>query len=312
MQNNSQLPNGRTKLLALLGQHLDNSPSPATHCSWAKACNINIHYNAIAVQTREEFTALTSGLMRSRHFLGANITNPFKADALKLPDVIIDATAQSCGAGNTLFRSPTGNTFVWTVTNTDLQGCSESVEKILSQRSPQATSLAVVLLGAGSMMQTILVAIENSALLRGRNLNISIASRRRTPELERILIRTKTSKQIRISSIDLTQHDWTRAVGSFSGPAEQMLCINTLPSGTSAEAEQVVMNAIQSLDVEFSHAERSLFCVSYGQKPWHRFAETLKWNVLNGDLLFESQARASFKLWTACDAPSFPAAQPLT
>ena len=312
LMKNLLTPDGTTKLLSLFGQHPEHSPSPATHTFWAQQSGLNIHYCALAVETPDAFTALAESLMRSPNFLGANITNPFKRDALGISGAACEASAASCGAANTLFRKPAGHSYVWTLANTDLDGCSESVEKILSKEKQNDNPPVVVILGAGAMMQTMQVALENTAAKLNVNLTVFVAARRRTPEFESVLKGTLSSKHLNVRFLNLTEPDWHRAAGSASAPEGHLLCINTLPAGTSAGAERVVLDCIRLFTSEFPQSKKSLFCVSYGDKPWHRAAKDLNWAVLNGNLLFEIQARASFKLWTGCVAPNLPTALPPT
>ncbi len=306
---NTDTPDGKTKLLALFGAQLEASPSPATHTRWARALHMNTEYLPLATNTEQEFLALTQSLMQSPHFLGANITNPFKTSALKLAGLRIDESARECGAANTLYRISQNQQVGWSLANTDLQGCSESLTKILSEKNTTNEPVLVVLLGAGAMMQTLIHSLEVTA----RNLRLSFDVRvaARSANVGYLMGRTNTqSSLLRISNLNITDTAWVSGLKTQAGQAQKLLCINSLPSGTSDEAEQVTVQSIRALDHEFQLAKKSLFCVSYGQRTWHQYAHSLGWTVLNGDLLFETQARASFKLWTGCDAPKLPTALP--
>jgi len=302
-------PDGKTKLLTLFGAHLEASPSPATHTCWARALQMNIEYLPLATNTEQEFLALTQSLMQSPHFLGANITNPFKTSALKLAGLRIDDSARECGAANTLYRISQTQQVGWSLANTDLLGCSESLKKILSKKIATHESVLVVLLGAGAMMQTLLHSLEVTA--RDLQLSFDVRIAARNANVSYLMSRTNAqSSLLRISNLNITDTDWVSALRAQTKHPQKLLCINSLPSGTSDEAEQVTVQSIRSLDNEFQQAEKSLFCVSYGQRSWHQYAHSIGWTVLNGDLLFETQAQASFKLWTGCDAPKLPTALP--
>lgn len=275
-----RLPNGTTHMLALFGEDLRLSPSPATHTSWAEQAGLNWVYLPLPCQNETAFMSLCSALMECSSFQGGNITNPFKRSALNLPGVKLDRSAELCGAANTLYRVSESDQSVWRLANTDLAGCSETISRILSSVNDQVglnATLQFVILGTGAMAETCAQAI---ATVCGHQHNSSTTLLSRT-QLER----GETLKHVAQSR------------------KSHFVVINTLPSGTRPEADHLASTALEELD-RLPALSKHLFEISYLETQVSRHASSLGWGVTRGEILFEEQARASFKLWARCSAPN--------
>ncbi|MEY3903181.1 MAG: hypothetical protein RL189_2487 [Pseudomonadota bacterium] len=294
---------GNTQLLVLLGKDLSRSPSPATHNRWAQLSKLNLHYNALSTSSETEFISLAQSLMRSQHFAGGNITNPFKTTALQLDGVSADSAALRCGAANTLYRRKDSSAASWHLTNTDLLGCSESIQKIMSSKGPDSSIVDLIILGRGAMARTVLRAAEDFTAFTGVEFDALIGGRDNRPV--DVLPEFKLNS---FSHFNLNDATSLKSIADGLPANRRLLCINTLPGGTNAEAETTIHNTLHTLSNTGRWQQRKLFCVSYGTQTWHSTARQLGWDVLNGDLLFEIQARAAFKLWTSVDAPNHPTA----
>ena len=274
------LPNGSTELLALFGAELSQSPSPATHSDWARLAELNWIYLPMTCRDEVGFHNLAKSLMGCRDFRGANITNPFKTSALQLPEVSIDSSAELCGAANTLYRGDDTAKPDWRLANTDLLGCSESIRKILNcDRSfgmPEDT-IVFVIFGTGAMARTCCVAIEQLELF------------------------ANSKQTIKLSRTELEQRKFD-TICSFHPNA--LVVINTLPTGTSPEADLLAAQSVEILNRLNVSARKYLFDVSYMKTKSCQLARSLLWNVVEGDVLFETQARASFKLWARRPSPT--------
>ena len=280
------LPNGSTELLALFGAQLDRSPSPATHTRWANERALNWIYLPISAPGDESFLKMAQALMESPHFRGANITNPFKTAALRLSGVELDASARHCGAANTLYRKSQSNRHQWRLANTDLAGCSETLQKIFSEHSHEdLESLECVILGTGAMAHTCLAAI---------NQKTTAAVAPRVQCFGRALLQTHQFNEDELQK------------------AKVLLVINTLPSSTSDEAKELAQQTLATLARVSKGESKHLFDLAYGHTELHSIARNSGWSVVNGDQLFEIQARASFTLWARPTAPILPTAlQPI-
>ncbi|MBM3382568.1 MAG: hypothetical protein FJY29_09035 [Betaproteobacteria bacterium] len=271
-------PNGTTQMLALFGEDLRLSPSPATHTAWAEQAGLNWVYLPMPCQNETAFMSLCSALMECSGFQGGNITNPFKRSALNLPGVKLDGSAELCRAANTLYRVSENNQSVWRLANTDLAGCSETLSRILRSVNEQGdlnAALQFVILGTGAMADTCAQAISIAC---GHQHNSSTTLLSRT-QLERGEI-LKHVPQNRKSHI---------------------VVINALPSGTRPEADRLASTALEELD-QLPVYSKHLFEISYLETPASKHASSSGWGVTRGEILFEEQARASFKLWARCSA----------
>lgn len=89
----------RTRLVALLGDPVAHSLSPAMHNAGFREAGLNACYLAFPVPAADLARALAG--LRAVGFLGANVTVPHKEQALYLADGV-DPVARAAGAVNTL------------------------------------------------------------------------------------------------------------------------------------------------------------------------------------------------------------------
>ncbi|MEY4065552.1 MAG: hypothetical protein RIR26_1760 [Pseudomonadota bacterium] len=284
------MPDGKTELLGLFGGELGQSPSPATHSAWAQHANLNWVYLPLPCPSEDSFLSLATELMQSVFFRGANITNPFKVSALKLPNVAWDASVERCGAANTLYRSmtPQGEC-QWRLSNTDIVGCLSSLERIFQSDRMTGISkdhLKVVLLGGGAMMKTYSAA-----------LNLFFQKSNHKPDLT-VWTRLDLEKPF--------PREFPQ--GREQATGSSLMLINTLPCGTSAEADENALRALHALDASVMTNQKFYLDAGYLESNTRKTAFQLNWYTVGGAGLFEAQARASFKLWTGFDAPNLPTA----
>ena len=127
--------------LGVIGNPIAHSCSPQMQqAALDKAC---LPYRYIRIQSgREEgdFARLLEAL-EARHFLGLNVTIPFKKDARALSRRV-DALAQLCGTVNTLVPDAQGG---WQGYNTDGPGFEQAVSELCGK---PLSALRIVLLGA--------------------------------------------------------------------------------------------------------------------------------------------------------------------
>ena len=125
--------------LAVFGDPVAHSKSPAMHNAALKALGIEASYVAIHVKPEELSDALRA--LPERGFLGANLTIPHKAAAFDLIDDI-DSSARALGVVNTILVE--GERLVGF--NTDGPGL---VRAIRDQFSVDVKDLRILLFGAG-------------------------------------------------------------------------------------------------------------------------------------------------------------------
>ncbi len=125
--------------LAVFGDPVAHSKSPAMHNAALKALEIDASYVAIHVKPEELSDALRA--LPKRGFLGANLTIPHKAAAFDLIDDI-DSSARELGVVNTILVEDERLVGF----NTDGQGL---VRAIRDQFSVDVKDLRILLFGAG-------------------------------------------------------------------------------------------------------------------------------------------------------------------
>jgi shikimate dehydrogenase len=94
---------GGTRLVAIFGWPLTYTLSPAFQNAALRRHGADAVYVALPTENAAEFRRLASALMASPHFVGANVTNPYKLEACRLAGRLSPA-ARAIGAVNTLAR----------------------------------------------------------------------------------------------------------------------------------------------------------------------------------------------------------------
>jgi shikimate dehydrogenase len=92
--------NGKTKILGVFGNPVEHTKSPAIHNALLKDCGINAVYLPLPVE-KENFGNAISGF-RAMGFAGANVTIPFKEQAIPFLDYV-SPVSQATGSVNTLY-----------------------------------------------------------------------------------------------------------------------------------------------------------------------------------------------------------------
>lgn len=90
---------GKTKIVGLLGEHIDYTLSPAMHNVSFRALNLNFVYLPFPVKPRMLEKALIG--LKSLNIQGVNVTIPYKEEVIKYLDEL-DETARLIGAVNTI------------------------------------------------------------------------------------------------------------------------------------------------------------------------------------------------------------------
>ncbi|HTB35316.1 MAG TPA: shikimate dehydrogenase [bacterium] len=131
---------GSTRLVAIFGWPLSYTLSPRFQNTAIRLGGVDARYMALPAPDEASFLALARGLMGSPHFVGANVTNPYKISALKLVKRLGPA-AKAIGAVNTLRRDGKS----WVGENTDAEGFARTLASV----GVQLKGRRVIILGAG-------------------------------------------------------------------------------------------------------------------------------------------------------------------
>jgi shikimate dehydrogenase len=158
-----------TLRFVLLGHPVAHSLSPAIHTAAYRALGLTHHYE-LCDTPDDAALARAVACVRSGELAGANVTVPWKREALALADHA-ESTASDVGAANVLARDPARGVVAH---NTDVSALVEELGALLP--SPER----VLVLGSGGAS---LAAIAAARALGAPS--IGVASRKWTHDLER-------------------------------------------------------------------------------------------------------------------------------
>lgn len=280
LEKNPFVPTGMTKFCFLFGEFIAQSPSPALQTSWFHRLSMDVVYLSCPLSNAKIFRNLLDNLMLSSHFLGGNITMPFKGVVCEMEGARKSRTVLETGSANTLYRLQTGE---WALENTDIYGLEETFKELCSGFG----AFQVLLFGGGGAAASTMFVCEKDERCR------QVQCFTRNPE------KTLQNYPISRSSTKVTVKNLKRplleeSLEQLHRSGENVIVINTLPLGQKRGAEQNedVIFALQRLkQVRF-------FDLIY--LP----TEPLKWAhahgvfAVDGATMFVAQAQRSFALWT--------------
>jgi shikimate dehydrogenase len=261
--------NGRTRLVAIFGWPLTYTLSPVFHNAALRHAGIDAAYLALASQSPAQFKALARGLMASPHFIGANVTNPYKLEALALADEASPA-ARAIGAANTLVRQR-GR---WVAHNTDAPGFLAAAR----QAGAKAQGARVLVLGAGGAARAVAWASASAGAVEVVVLARKLAQAKACAKLAK-----------------------NKGFGALLSPRNIALAsqgatwvVNSLPGADLGG----------SVAANLARAERGRWAmdISYLPRPLSPFlrqAGSLGYRVMDGLPMLLEQGRLSFELWFA-------------
>ncbi|NWG53956.1 MAG: shikimate dehydrogenase [Hydrogenophilaceae bacterium] len=160
----------RTKLIALFGDPVSHSLSPALHNSWIEALGLDAAYVALRIGEKEADAAFAS--LAAFGFHGANVTVPHKARAARAAQRPAPAVV-ALGAANTLLWEEGGVAAF----NTDAQGAVDALDDAASGWREGVKSALIV--GAGGAAKAVAFGLRAAGVSR-----ISVVNRTRARAAE--------------------------------------------------------------------------------------------------------------------------------
>jgi shikimate dehydrogenase len=258
---------GKTRLLAILGWPLSYTLSPLFQNAALANAGVDAAYLALAAENPAAFKTLLRGLMASPHFIGANVTNPYKVEALRLAAKASPA-AKAIGAANTLVRQGRQ----WTAHNTDAPGFLAAVKQ--AGASPRGAR--VLILGGGGVAR----AVAWAAFTAGAK-EVAVLARR-------------VSQARDCAKVAKNKGFGAALNGKNLGLASQAATwvVNTLP-GAALGAEvagQLAPAQGAQWAMDLSYLPRPL-------TPFLSRAKKMGYRPLDGLPMLVEQGRLSFELW---------------
>lgn len=262
-------PSVSTRLVALLGDPVAQSVSPAIHNDAFGTLGMDLVYVAAAVPA-ERFVDALMGL-HALGAVGANVTVPHKEAAWELAETL-GPTARAAGAVNTLVRTPSG----WSGHNTDVEGFASPLRAL----GASLGGARAVVIGAGGAARAAVLALRDGFGLA----RVDVAARR----LE------QAEALVRDLAADATAELHALALGDADLGAP--LIVNATSVGMQDPDDSPCPGA------GFA-PEQIVYDLVYGAVPTRlvRDARAASATALDGLAMLVGQAAGAFRLWTGRD-----------
>ena len=255
----------------VFGNPIEHSRSPFIHHAFAKQTDQNINYQKKLVALDGFSSAVTAFIKQNGR--GANITVPFKEQALTLADELSDR-ARLAGAVNML-TFENGKIFG---DNTDGEGLVQD----LMRNKVSLSKSRILLLGAGGAAKGVIL-----PLLAQNPESITVANR--TQSKAEQLCQHFADKRVTASSfLDLADKQFDLIINATSA---------SLSGGLPAISETVINNTVTCYDMVYGKDETPF----------------LKWakkqgaaNIIDGLGMLVGQAAVSFAIWRGVTPETLP------
>ena len=254
-----------TRLVALLGDPVGQSVSPAMHNAAFEAAGADLVYVAAAV-SGDQFSEAVDGLY-ALGAVGANVTVPHKRAAWELAETL-GPMAEAAGAVNTLVRTPTG----WSGHNTDVDGFAAP----LRATGADLTGTRALVIGAGGAARAAVLALRDGFGLA----RVDVAARR--VEQAEALVRDLRGGSAELCAVPLGDAD-----------DNARLVVNATSVGMHSPHDTPCP------DARFQ-PEQIIYDLVYGPEPTQlvRDATAAGATTLDGLAMLVGQAAGAFRLWT--------------
>ncbi len=268
---------GTTRLIALLGDPVSHSLSPAMHNAAFEQYGLDFAYVPLRVQAAGLKTALDA--LRVFNFRGANVTLPHKTAVIPYLDQLSEI-AQVIGAVNTIVNED--GRLVGTTTDPEgfLEGYREQGHSFIGQ--------AVAILGNGGSART----IAYSLLMRDRPKRVLIVAR--DMEKSRRLA-AEITERLGLGQGGALPEPEIMALSDYASVREGIdVVVNTTPVGMHPMVEA------SPLAPENLAAGQVVYDIVYAPERTRliRDAEARGLKTVGGLGMLVHQGRASFEIWT--------------
>ncbi len=255
----------------VFGNPIEHSRSPFIHHAFAKQTSQNIDYQKKLVALGDFSSAVTEFIKKEGR--GANITVPFKEQALALADELSDR-ARLAGAVNTL-----------TFKNGKVYGDNTDGEGLVQDLIRNKVALAktrILLLGAGGAAKGVLL-----PLLAQNPDSITVANRTQS-KAEQLCQHFADSRVTASSFLDVTGKEFDLIINATSA---------SLSGGLPAISETVINNAVTCYDMVYGKEETPFL-------KWAQKQGAAK--IIDGLGMLVGQAAVSFSIWRGVNPETFP------
>jgi shikimate dehydrogenase len=267
---------------AVIGNPIAHSKSPLIHEVFAKQTNQAIHYGRIFSELND-FKKTTQEFFE-RGGKGLNVTIPFKLQAYELAQHKTPR-AQSAQAANMLWLE---NGQLW-CDNSDGEGLTRDLRRLLKQRGASLSGIHVLLLGAGGAAQGVIEPLIGAGVA-----SISIANR--THEKATALVQqfsgVASKAKMTLKAVSLAE----LKNGSYD------LIINATATGLS-DASPISKDVLKAI----IHPDTLVYDMVYGKETgFMQDAKALGITATDGLGMLVEQAALAFETWRKLDPQKTP------
>ncbi|EAQ75704.1 MULTISPECIES: shikimate dehydrogenase [unclassified Synechococcus] len=274
-----------TSLVAVLGDPIRHSLSPAMHNAALRQLGLDWVYLALPVQAND--LAVVVRALEAIDCRGLNVTLPHKRAVAELA-AELTPLARRVGAVNTLVRREGGG---WLGTNTDVEGFLAPLRGIANAEGVSVPDLAggrALVLGCGGSARAVVAALVELGLER-----IQLAGRR--PDALAAFQAECGSWAAQLSGVA-----WPAAAGErgdlIKALAEADLVVNTTPVGMGASSSACPLDAAE---LDALRAGSLIYDLIYTPRPSRLLQEGRQrgCGVLDGLEMLVQQGAAALRLW---------------
>ena len=267
---------------AVIGNPIAHSKSPLIHEVFAKQTQQAIHYGRIFSELNE-FKKITLDFFECGG-KGLNVTIPFKLQAYELAQHRTPR-AQSAQAANMLWVE-NGQ---WWCDNSDGEGLTRDLRRLLKQRGASLSGIHVLLLGAGGAAQGVIEPLMDTGVA-------SITVFNRTHEKAEALVKQFTElafkDKVHLNALPLSE----LKNGSYD------LIINATASGLS-NVSPIAKDVLQAI----IHPDTLAYDMVYGKETcFMQDAKALGIQAVDGLGMLVEQAALAFETWRQIDLEKTP------
>ena len=265
-------------IAVLIGNPVTHSLSPVFQQAAFDHMSINARYEAW--ETHADELKQKVALLRSSEYLGANITIPYKLDAMSFVDSI-DDIAEQVGAINTIISR--NGTLVGT--NTDVEGIQNSFKLA----NVDLKNKTVILFGAGGAARAVIVAMKNAGV---KDITVINRTENKAKHFESF---SDSNFNVSILSADLVTSDHS----AFFENAD--IIINATSLGMSKGGNEL----LSPIPQELLYSSQVVFDLVYTPErtPLLKMAESTGAQCIGGLAMLIFQGAAAFRLWTDKNPP---------
>jgi len=264
-----------TKLIAIIGDPVERSLSPAMHNAAFEALHLNYAYMALRVPRGALEGAVATA--RVLKMAGMNVTHPHKINIISLLDKL-DKSAELVGAVNTV-KNNRGKLIGY---NTDGAGAVRALES----EAGELAGRRILLLGAGGAARS----IAFSLVKEGAELNIANRTTSRAKELTAAI---KRSLGTNVGIINLNRKELSETIKNTD------IIINTTTVGMHPNVNRTLLTA------HVMHTGLIVNDIVYEPLQTRLLTEAKKAGArtVTGLGMLINQAALSFEIWTGRRAP---------